>query len=267
MPSINLAALQTLMRMQSPSNMTPTDDPFVDKRRAAILSGEDDLLAPSDDELIGAQSDPGVGVVGSPGGYTATLSRDSLRDTAMGTLRKKLGLQEIAHKQDLESKILPEQVKGQYQIRAAQESAKALGDRLAYSQNAQDQRSQQNQAAIMDRLNTSLGAQQARQDDAQQFKAGQVNPTAMAAIARERQALATQVQKQAPGTVMSFLGKKNPAQAQLDAFDNTLAYAQKMAQMPGVASAEDGLAQMGVTGATPDEIGQINKFLLLLRGH
>lgn len=78
----NLAGLQTLLRLQSPSNMRPAD-PYVAKRQAQIIGGED-ALAPSELDQMKTQlqlGDQGLGV-----------SRDMIRDSGISTLRQKLGL-------------------------------------------------------------------------------------------------------------------------------------------------------------------------------
>lgn len=184
----------------------------------------------------------------------------------MQALRRSLRLDDRQHQQEMEKAVVPEQIRGEYGVRQAETTGKALADRLQYTQNEQDQRTRFIQDQTTARTGLVQAGQGARQDDAQAFKAGNVNPAAMTAIANERKAIAAAQAKNAPNALMRMLGKSDPYQAQLETFDNTLGYAQKILREHPEASAEEALAAMGQQ-PSPDELGQIQKFLLLLRGH
>ena len=250
-------ALATLLGLQSPSNMTATASPYFNKRRSQIVSGEE-TLAPSDLETMQAQLELGNQGLG--------VSRDMIRDAGISSLRQRLGLaaaQEAAKTGDLTA---VERVKGQYAVQAAAEAAKAAEARR--SANAEDiaARQETSSQAAMDRLTAAMGGRKELQEGQQAFTAGRVSSTGLSAIARERQHLADVVAKEEPGTLAKFIGRTNPRQQELDAFDDTLSLAHKIAAQFPDASAEEGLAQLGETGMTPAEVGQTQKFLLLLRG-
>lgn len=251
-----LASIQSLLRLKSPSNVQALPS----KRSLDVVSGMDDFAPdPDSPELKMAQE----GIARKTG---MGFSREALRGDIMGKVKQVLGLQQIEHQQEMEKAVVPEQIRGEYGVKQAETGAKALADRLKFSQDAIGQRQEANQAAIMDRLNVTQGAQNARQEDAQAFKAGNVNPAAITAIANERKAIAAAQAKNAPNALMKMFGRSNPYDAQLETFDNTLGYAQKILREHPNASAEEALAAMGQQ-PSPDELGQIQKFLLLLRGH
>jgi hypothetical protein len=172
-----MGALETLLALKSPSNMTATNDPYADKRKAAIMGGSADF-EPSDLELHQAQDAMG-----------GVYSRDMIRDSGMQSLRRTLGLQDIKHRQDMERVTAPEMIKGEYGVREAEATGRAAGDRLRFSADATAQRQDDNQKAIMDRLNLTIGAAGARQEDQQAFKEAHptgvnttVNPALYAAV-------------------------------------------------------------------------------------
>lgn len=245
-------AMATLRRAIRPVN---DGDAYFARRQSEIVSGADDLLPGADSAgfkiaQAGVAKQHGVGV-----------SRDALRQDAMAALKQKLGLAQM----ESDAQVRKAQTEGEYDIAAQREAAKAAADRLAYSQEQIGSRQEANQAAIMNRLDKSLGAQAERQQVGIDAKAGQVNPSALTAIARERAALEKAVAEAEPGVIGRFLRRPNPRASELEQFDNTLGWAQRIAREFPDASAEEALAAMGQS-ADPDELGRIQTFLLMLRG-
>lgn len=116
----NMASLAALLRMKKADPMAATGDPYLDQRKQDIATGDEEF-APSDLELQGAQNTEGVGKFTTPGGdYQSYTSRDALKQDAIGRVKDLLRMQAIKHQQDVESKILPEQVKGEYGVRREQ---------------------------------------------------------------------------------------------------------------------------------------------------
>lgn len=108
----NMASLQTLLKMKSPSNFSPEGaDPYVLKRQAQIAGG-DDALAPSELEQMQTQAglgDRGLGV-----------SRDMIRDSGINSLKQKLGIMNATEEAKGRAAIAPEIVKGQFGLQERQ---------------------------------------------------------------------------------------------------------------------------------------------------
>jgi hypothetical protein len=252
----NYAALQSMMGLQSPSNMTASD-PYVAKRRAQIVSGDEDY-APSEMDQLSAQlnlGDQGVGV-----------SRDMIRDSGMQALKQRLGMATAAAGAKAQGDIATERVKGEYGLKAAEATARAAEDRMQANQDSIAQRTQMQIDAANSRQVAGFGQANAAREDAQAFKAGEVSPTALGVIARERQHLADEIRKAEPNALFKMFGRTNPRQAELDTYDSALGAAKQIAAMGQGVSAEDGLSALGEDQLTPDEVGQVQKFLLLLQG-
>lgn len=156
-----MGSLQTLLRMKSPTNLAaPRSQNELD-----VLTGNDQWMPEGDSpELKVAQE----GLARQTG---MGFSRDALRGDILSKIKQKLGLQQIEHEQDLESKIQPEIVRGEYGVRAATEAGRAAADRLQYTQGQINSRAEQNQAAIMDRLQATQNGLNTRQEDSQTFRA------------------------------------------------------------------------------------------------
>ena len=250
-------ALARLFGLQSPSNLTPTASPYLNKRRAQIVSGEDEL-APSELEQLTTQQALGNQGLG--------VSRDTIRDAGIQQLKQRLGLITAEAQAKQQGDIATERIKGQYAVQAATEAAKAAEARRAAGSADIAARQEVSQQSAMERLAAMMGGRKELQTSAQEFKSGQVSSTALSSIARERQHLADEIRKAEPNMLGRLIGRTNARQPELDTFDAALEAAQKIAaQFPDV-SAEEGLMRLGETGVTPDEIGQVQKLLLMLRG-
>lgn len=136
-------ALATLLRLREPSNLTNRSQHELD-----IITGADDL-GPSDLELQGIQEQT---TLRTPGGYTANFSREKIRDSAMQTLKRKLALGAIEHQQQMEKTLAPKRIEGQFQVEAAERSAKAAADRLQAQQDAIAERQRVTQEGLDRRL-------------------------------------------------------------------------------------------------------------------
>lgn len=252
-------AMARLRAMVSPQNMSAPKDAYLARRTADITSGYDDMVPDADSAemklaQIQTQRDTGVG-----------FSRDDLRRGPMAALRQKFGLNQQAN----DARLQQVQAAGDADVEAAKVGAEAAADRLSYTQGQITSRQDANQAAIMERLNRTQSGQNARQEDQQAFRRSmtpQVNPSTTNLIARQRAALQAQIAKSEPGPVAKMFRRTNPRAAELEMFDNTLAYAQKIANEMPDASAEEALAAMGQTNVSPEELGQIQQFLLMLKG-
>lgn len=259
-----MESLASLLKMKSPSNMGGA--PGMSKRALDVTAGTD-WMEPSEDELLEAQNTEGVGTHSSPNGtYQSVRSRNDLRDSGMQVLKRKLGMAEIEHSQKMEAVERPLHIKGQYDVAAAKTAAEASADRFEQQQDNIDARQRNQIAATQANLQVTQGGQNARQEDAQQDRRERPPTAGPAVIARERQALAAAVAKSEPSLMDRILKRPNPRAAELDDFDNHLAYAEKIVREMPDASVEEALAAMG---QEPDsnELGQIQKFVLLLRGH
>lgn len=108
----NMASLQTLLKMKSPSNFSVEGaDPYMLKRQAQIASG-DDALAPS--ELEQMQTQAGLGNAG------LGVSRDMVRDSGINSLKQKLGIMNATEEAKGRAAIAPEIVKGQFGLQERQ---------------------------------------------------------------------------------------------------------------------------------------------------
>ena len=155
--------LAVLMRMRSPSNMTSTGDPYLDKRRQQIIGGDDEL-APSELDQHLAQTQ--LSSQGAGG-----FSRDMIRDSGINALKKKLGLMQLQSEAD----TADEHVRGQYGVKQAEIGAREAASRQAANQEAIAARQEASQAAMMERLQQSLTQRDTAREDQQQFKVE--NPT------------------------------------------------------------------------------------------
>lgn len=250
--------LRQLLRMQSPSNVGGMGR----ERELDVASGMD-AFEPSEGELKQAQ----VEGAQTSGPYTVYRSRDDIRGDAMQALRRQLGMGEIAHRQKVEEELAPVQMKGQFDVQAQREAARVTEDRRAANEQAAEVRQQRMLDAQSDRLDRTLAAQGARQEDAQAFKQGSVSPSALNTIARERQALAKAVADNEPSMLAKLFRRTNPRAGELETFDAALGAAQQILERFPDMDAEQGLAALGETDVTPNEAGQVQKFLLMLRGH
>lgn len=145
--------LETLRSMAGLSNLTPTGNAYADKRKAQIVSGEEEY-APSEVDLMQEQLSP----------EGAGFSRDQLRDSAMQKVKQALKMKALEHSQDMEARLAPVQLKGQFDLAASEASGRAMGDRLRFSQDSQNARSEANQAAILGRLDKQQEFQGAQND-------------------------------------------------------------------------------------------------------
>lgn len=107
---INLASLQTLLKLKTPQNFSPESgaDPYVQKRQAQIYSG-DDSLAPSELEQMQTQAglgDRGLGV-----------SRDFIRDSGIDSLKQKLGIFNAQEDAKIRASVAPVAAKGEYDLK------------------------------------------------------------------------------------------------------------------------------------------------------
>lgn len=252
-----MESLQALLKLKSPSSFTPSGDDYYDKRHAAIVGGEADL-EPSELELMGVQDQ-------MPG-----MSRDRIRDSAMQHLRRTLGLKQIEHQQDMEKATAPEQIRGQYGLKAAELEGQMTGRKM----DQQYQMNREDNDARMAQVIAGIQGRQGLQDDQQQFKAGQINPGVLSQIAREEQALRQKASdpKLQPGLLSKIpviggaFTPKNPYQEQLSAFTGARQFAQRVYQQyPGM-SAEDIAALEGEDKLTPQELQLVNRFLMQFRG-
>lgn len=105
-----LRAILTPGLAASPNNFTPSGDSYFDKRKARIMTGEDQF-EPS--ELEQRQMQDTRGTVETPT-TTSIMSRDVMRDSGLHELRRKLRLEEIAADQALQQRVEPVRVQGQY---------------------------------------------------------------------------------------------------------------------------------------------------------
>lgn len=145
--------LETLRSMAGLSNLTPTGNAYADKRKAQIVSGEEEY-APAEADLMQEQL--------SPAG--AGFSRDQLAQSAIQKVKQMLKMKALEHSQDMEARLAPVQLKGQFDVEAQKAQGEAMGDRLRFTQDQQNARSEANQAAIMERLNQSQEFQGAQNE-------------------------------------------------------------------------------------------------------
>lgn len=255
----NLQALQTLLKLQSPTNVGSLTNHGLD-----IASGMDQF-GPTEGELTDAQLAEGDAMSQRTGGYGYSGPREEMRSDVMGKIRKMLSLGQIEAQQKLQQATQPEIIKGEYGVRQAAETAKAAEARAQSNQDAMAQRQQQMIEAIGGRQDKTLAGQAERQQMGIDARAQRINPQGMSAITRERAALQTQAKTQEPGALMKMFGRTNPMQAKLDALDNAQQWALKIArEQPGI-STEEALAQYGQS-PSPEEAALVERFRLMLQG-
>lgn len=155
-----LESLATLLKLRSATNVSgiPTN------RGLDVATGMDEF-EPTEQELMDAQSTPTTS-----GPYQVFKSRDSIRDNAMQTLRRTMGLQAQEHEREMEGKLKPIQERGRYDVQVAQEETKAA-----------EAARRSNQDAILERQ------REARDFQAQQNELNRANA---AALQEDRQAAA-----------------------------------------------------------------------------
>lgn len=250
----NADALRAMLRLPSVSNMS-NPDPYVAKRTAQIVSGEDEY-APADADLMIQQE----GIARNTG---MGFSRDQLRDAGMQHLRQQLALVEAPEQIKAQAGLAQTNLKGQYDVKAAQAAATAAEARAQANQDAIAARTQQQ----IDATNSRFDREQTLRETKDTRAAGQVPNTVLTTIGNQRKQLEAAIAKAEPGTLAKFIGRKNPRAAELATFDNALALAQRINAQSPDADAQTGAAAMGENALTPEELGQVQTFLLMLRGH
>lgn len=204
--AVNMAALAALLKLQSPSNMTPTGDPYADGRKAAVLSGESGL-EPSDAEATAMQNTEGLGTFHSPiagqvtrtrdspwslggggsavtgtsapGGFVTSLSREAMKDTAISALKKKFGLISAQSQADIQKETAGAQVKGKYDLagkKIESQGVDALRASEANKNNAAAGKDQR-EGSIFDKL---LGGKGGSTDTPLSLGGTQLEPSVMA---------------------------------------------------------------------------------------
>lgn len=249
-----LENLRRLMRLQSPSNLTSSGNSYLDKRRQQIALGEDDL-APS--ELTQHKIQQNLGSWGHG------VSRDMIRDEGIQQLKQKLGLIQA----EAQAKLQPEIIKGEYGVRQAREAAEAAEAKRAANEQAAEFRQERSLNAALERAQLTQAGQNTRQQVGIDARAGMTPPGVLTAISSERQKLADTIAKEEPGALSKLLLRRgNPRQSELQDFDAALKAAKDIQRLYPQLSTEEGLEQLGVTGLSPNQTGQVEKFLLMLRG-
>jgi hypothetical protein len=232
--------LEVLQRLRSISNMTPTGNAYLDKRRGQIATGEDEL-APSDLEQLQTQlalDKEGVSV-----------SRDQVRDAGIQQLKQRLGLMGRQHQMDMEKETAPEIIRGEYGVRSAEAAARAAADRLKFSADATAGRQEDNQRAIMERLDKTQGGLNTRQEDNQQFKVEHPNAGATTMVPAQLYDAVNKARAAMPGNPLTKLLNGKSANAALEgALANVLDRKGTIKFMPDVLS-----RLQGVQGGSIDE--------------
>lgn len=267
-PSANLDSLRAL---QTISNVRPggrTRTP----RELDILTG-DDRFEPTELEQLETQLD----IMGDTG---IGVPRETIRSSGLQALKRKLGLEQVEHEQQLERAVVPARVKGEYDVRAQTESAKAAMDRLTANAASIAERQQ----ALQDRVDVRTGRTQEALDVRQQSRldaqtgrqqAGRrINPSVLNTLARLR----GQSEAGEPGTISSFFGAKNKYRGALDqAVQNAIVnsgatadeqnVARKIAtEFAGVPFDEALESIVNVESLTQEEYEMINDLVLVMRG-
>ena len=169
-------ALRSLMQLDSPTNV----------RRVADLGGQAGLdligpnadLIPGDDEISQAQSaisgsQMGQKMVRDPNAFDSVrpqmmestapvvgVSRHAIQEGAMGTMRRKLGLAQRQHDQQLERVAGPAQMRAESQAAVAEERARSA-----------QERAETNQQGVLERFMAGLTARDQSREDAQKHQA------------------------------------------------------------------------------------------------
>ena len=163
--------LSVLQRLRSRTNFTTPRS----SRERDIETG-DDRFGPTQGELNATQQAENVGVQEASGGaFGHSRSREDIRQDAMHSMRRSLGLGAIEHEQQLAEKVVPAQIKGQFDVEAARVNAEAAGTRQQTQEDSILERLRLRDDATAGRQAATREGQFARQEDAQQFKVD--NPT------------------------------------------------------------------------------------------
>lgn len=167
-------------------------------------------IEPTEQELIDLQDQ--IGAAGAErGGAYAIPSRESLKESAFGQVRRLLGLQA----REAEAKALPERVRGEYGLeaerirgRAGVEASRYAAERQAAVQQAIADRMEQTQRAIAGRTIGTQGEISRRQEVAEQGRAGRLQ----AAEGLRRATALEKIGKRGPfGRLGEFFGLVGPS--------------------------------------------------------
>ncbi len=219
------------------------------RRQADITSGVDDMV-PNADALEFRQAQKMYGG-----------SRADARESSLAKVR---GLLKMQQAEDQQAQQMAH-IKGGYDVQGDVQSAQAAMDRVLAQQAGQTQRTSMQQEGMNTRSTADLEADKAanlRKD--QQARAKQTS-AAIKAINAQIAKMEADAMKNRPNALMKmFRGdpRGDAVQTAKQARDIALELARDYPDM----DTEDAMLQAGYADYTPDELGQVNTFLGMLRG-
>lgn len=238
--------LESLRSMSGLSNLTPTGDAYFDKRKARIVSGQDQL-EPTDYDLKLMQMESPVGG-----------SRDEIRDSVFAKIKNMLAMKQAEHAQEMEGKLAPIDLKGRYDLEAAGREAEIADKRLQQSQAFTAGQNQLNRDAYTDRAVLTGGT-----FDQKNAAKRAIPASVLTNMATQRGMLEREVAKGEPGALGKFFGRQNPQAARLTGFDAAKSAAEQLYQM-----GESDTARLGeiADNVSPQDEAQVRAFLLMMTG-
>jgi hypothetical protein len=154
-----MGALETLLGMQSDTNLSG-DDCYMKRRRASILSGEEDMAPDADS----AETRATQFLLGKKG---LGVSRESIQNDELAKVRQAIGMEQMKHQALMDR----ERQKGQFELAAADRQSEALANKMLLQN-----------FLMMGREGTRADRQDLRQDDAQEAAAALKSQTASTGV-------------------------------------------------------------------------------------
>jgi hypothetical protein len=228
------------------------------QRMSDIYSGVDSMV-PSDDSAEVRQAQDALTT--QQGAITSIPSRESVRESGLAKVRAMLKLQQA---EDAQQQALA-RTKGEYDVKAQTAGAQAAMDRVLAQQAGQNERVQMQQGGMNTRNEAdNAAAQQKLAAQAKVASQKQMTQGIKAINAQIAKMEADAVKNRPNALVRRFMGdpRGDAVNTAKQARDLAMDIARNYPDM----DTEDALAQLGVTDATPDELGQVNAFLGMLRG-
>lgn len=158
-----MASLAALLKMRSPANIGAAPG----QRGLDIATGMD-AFEPTEGELIAEQAaNPMVSGEPRTGQFLNFRSRDSIRDDAMASTKRALGMADIAHRQKVEQVERPVRLKGEYDLAAADRNIQAEQIARTAQQDAIRERQEEGRAFTASQNDLNRAQQTMLQNDRQ----------------------------------------------------------------------------------------------------
>ncbi len=235
--------------LTTPEGLDSAGANYLARRTADIYSGVDDMVPGADSaEVRAAQSQLGG-------------SRANVRESALAKVRGMLKMQQA---EDQQAQSLAH-IKGGYDVAGDVQGAEAAMNRVLAQQAGQTARTQMQQEGAGERVQLQTGTQREIAGGNQALQRQKLSSSAIKAINAQIAKMEADAIKNKPNALMRmFRGdpRGDAVQTAKQARDIALEIARDYPDM----DTEDAMLQAGYADYTPDELGQVNTFLGMLRG-